>query len=144
MVGAEAFTYISMASSLRLTSPWETILALSCGGLLLLSAPWTKVHLFFQKFGWKMVWLTDPFSHHESGNPTLNHVTCDLWHLADIATFFGLSLTTAVNSHHGIPGAKLKCSLGWPKWGFYFYWYPASTHTNGLLNRQLVFEPLPV
>jgi len=31
-----AFTYISMASSLRLTSPWETILALSCGGLLLL------------------------------------------------------------------------------------------------------------
>ena len=65
--------------------PWAVVVCCCC-------APWTKVHLFFQKFGWKMVWLTDPFSHHESGNPTLNHVTCDLWHLADIATFLDCHL----------------------------------------------------
>lgn len=55
LVGAEAFTYISIASSLRLTSPWETILALSCGGFLLLCSLDRNSPLFFQKFGWKMV-----------------------------------------------------------------------------------------
>lgn len=141
MVGAEAFTYISMASSLRLTSPWETILALSCGGLLLLCSL-DRCSPFFSKIWVKDGVIDRPFLPSWKWKPYPE--SCDVWFVTPSrhSHFFGLSLTTAVNSHHGIPGAKLKCSLGWPKWGFYFYWYPVSTHTNGLLNRQLGLEPL--
>ena len=89
----------------------------SMGDHLGLELWWFFVAVFLgQKFTFfSRIWVKDgvilTLSHHGSGNFTLNEG-------------YSWSLTTTVNCRHGIPGAKLKCSLGWPKWGFYFYWYP--------------------